>query len=169
LRRRVRRQGAGRAAPRLVVPRAGALRWGSFARRRPAPARASLRRNGARVRRGGAHSRRRTRSGPAADGSGHHRFVPRGRAAGRKVSPKEESLVSLEAAEASRLTLTFAEVTADDLPRVGGKGTNLGALTRAGVSVPPGFCVTTRAFDRFIAALPDRVVHFARLDALAAS
>src|SRR5262245_36131574 len=72
----------------------------------------------------------------------------------------------LEPAEASPLTLTFAEVTADDLPHVGGKGTNLGALTRAGVSVPPGFCVTTRAFDRFIAALPDRGVHFARLDGL---
>src|SRR5947207_940121 len=55
------------------------------------------------------------------------------------------------------LTLSFAEVGPDDLPRVGGKGANLGALTRAGVSVPPGFCITTRAFDRFIAALPEAV------------
>ena len=37
----------------------------------------------------------------------------------------------------------------------GGKGANLGELTRiAGVSVPPGFCVTTRAFDRAMADVP---------------
>jgi pyruvate,water dikinase len=64
------------------------------------------------------------------------------------------------------LTLTFAEVAQDDLPRVGGKAANLGALTRAGVSVPPGFCATTRAFDRFIASLPDPDLHFASLEAL---
>ncbi|HYS09021.1 MAG TPA: phosphoenolpyruvate synthase [Myxococcales bacterium] len=64
------------------------------------------------------------------------------------------------------LTLSFAEVDPDDLSRVGGKGANLGALTRAGVSVPPGFCLTTRAFDRFIAALPDADARFAELDAL---
>jgi pyruvate,water dikinase len=49
---------------------------------------------------------------------------------------------------------------------VGGKAANLGALTRAGVSVPPGFCVTTRGFDRFISSLPDPDLHFASLDAL---
>jgi rifampicin phosphotransferase len=64
------------------------------------------------------------------------------------------------------LTLSFVEVDRDDLPRVGGKGANLGALTRAGVSVPPGFCITTRAFDRFIATLPDADAGFAELDAL---
>jgi phosphohistidine swiveling domain-containing protein len=68
--------------------------------------------------------------------------------------------------DASPLTLTFAELSTDDLPRVGGKGANLGALTRAGVSVPPGFCVTTRAFDRFIAALPHPEARFAALEAL---
>jgi pyruvate,water dikinase len=64
------------------------------------------------------------------------------------------------------LTLTFAEIAQGDLSRVGGKAANLGALTRAGVSVPPGFCVTTRAFDRFIAALTDPDLHFASLEAL---
>jgi pyruvate,water dikinase len=63
-------------------------------------------------------------------------------------------------------TLTFAEVGAEDLPRVGGKGANLGALTRAGVSVPPGFCVTTRAFDQWIDTLPEATAHFAALDTL---
>jgi pyruvate,water dikinase len=64
------------------------------------------------------------------------------------------------------LTLTLAEVNADALAWVGGKGANLGALTRAGVRVPPGYCVTTSAYDRFLAALPDADALFAALDAL---
>src|SRR5262245_22975953 len=72
----------------------------------------------------------------------------------------------VEPADASPLTLTFTEVTAGDLPGVGGKAANLGALTRAGIAVPPGFCVTTHAFDVFMASLPDADAHFARLDEL---
>ena len=64
------------------------------------------------------------------------------------------------------LTLTFSEVSASDLPRVGGKGANLGVLARGGIPVPPGFCVTTEAFDRFVRTLADATAHFARLDAL---
>jgi rifampicin phosphotransferase len=63
-------------------------------------------------------------------------------------------------------TIALADVGPDDLPRVGGKAANLGALTRALVRVPPGFCVTTRAFDRFVGSLPDADAHFAALDAL---
>ncbi len=63
-------------------------------------------------------------------------------------------------------TLPFERVSSDDLPRVGGKGANLGALTRAGIPVPPGFCVTTAAFDRVMAGLADADALFARLDAL---
>lgn len=38
----------------------------------------------------------------------------------------------------------------------GGKGANLGELLRMeGVRVPPGFCVTTRAFARVVAAAPE--------------
>jgi pyruvate,water dikinase len=40
----------------------------------------------------------------------------------------------------------FSEIDEDDLPCVGGKGLNLGKLTRAGFSVPQGFCVTTDAY-----------------------
>lgn len=68
--------------------------------------------------------------------------------------------------DAAHWTRTFAEIGPGDLPRVGGKGANLGALTRAGVRVPPGFCVTTSAFDRFMASLPEREARFAALDAL---
>ena len=64
------------------------------------------------------------------------------------------------------LTLFFADVRASDTSIVGGKGANLGALTRAGVCVPPGFCITTRAFELFIAQVPDSDARFAELDKL---
>lgn len=40
----------------------------------------------------------------------------------------------------------FSEIDEADLSRVGGKGLNLGKLTRAGFQVPQGFCVTTDAY-----------------------
>ncbi|RKU37747.1 hypothetical protein C6496_08855 [Candidatus Poribacteria bacterium] len=40
----------------------------------------------------------------------------------------------------------FSEIDDEDLSRVGGKGLNLGKLTRAGFRVPQGFCVTTDAY-----------------------
>ena len=40
----------------------------------------------------------------------------------------------------------FSEIGEVDLPHVGGKGLNLGKLTRAGFRVPQGFCVTTDAY-----------------------
>jgi phosphoenolpyruvate synthase/pyruvate phosphate dikinase len=50
---------------------------------------------------------------------------------------------------------------------VGGKGANLGALTRLeGVRVPAGFCVTTEAFRRVVAgAVDDRLDALSRLGA----
>src|SRR5215472_6569966 len=47
-------------------------------------------------------------------------------------------------------TLSFDEVDGTRLPEVGGKGANLGELTRAGFPVPPGFCVTTAAYREFL-------------------
>ena len=40
----------------------------------------------------------------------------------------------------------FGDVSRDDVARVGGKGANLGELTRAGLPVPPGFVVTAAAY-----------------------
>ena len=40
----------------------------------------------------------------------------------------------------------FEEVSKADVPRVGGKGANLGEMARAGLPVPGGFVVTTEAF-----------------------
>lgn len=51
--------------------------------------------------------------------------------------------------------LPFSEVGADSVPLVGGKGANLGAMARAGFPVPPGFCVTTAAYQEFVAASPE--------------
>jgi pyruvate,water dikinase len=47
----------------------------------------------------------------------------------------------------------FADIGLRDRPVVGGKGGSLGELTKAGIAVPPGFVVTTGAFEAFIAAL----------------
>jgi pyruvate,water dikinase len=46
-----------------------------------------------------------------------------------------------------RFTLGFAEIGSADHDRVGGKCASLGDMTQAGVAVPPGFAVTTDAFD----------------------
>ena len=44
----------------------------------------------------------------------------------------------------------FDEVTKKDIPTVGGKGANLGELTKAGIPVPPGFIVTATAYFDFL-------------------
>lgn len=44
----------------------------------------------------------------------------------------------------------FNEVGKDDIGLVGGKGANLGEMTQMGLDVPPGFCVTSNAYNYFI-------------------
>ena len=48
------------------------------------------------------------------------------------------------------LVVDLADVSADRLAEVGGKAANLGELIRAGFDVPPGFCVTTRAYRQAV-------------------
>ena len=51
--------------------------------------------------------------------------------------------------------LNFHEIDEEHVAVVGGKGANLGALSRIdGIRVPPGFCVTTNAFRRVMAQAP---------------
>jgi pyruvate,water dikinase len=50
----------------------------------------------------------------------------------------------------------FRDVGIADRPTVGGKGGSLGELTRAGIPVPPGFVVTTSAFEKFLEAIEAR-------------
>ena len=44
------------------------------------------------------------------------------------------------------------EIGRDDIALAGGKGANLGGLSRAGLPVPPGFVVTTAAYEAFVEA-----------------
>src|SRR6478735_3245476 len=48
----------------------------------------------------------------------------------------------------------FQEMDPTDVAGIGGKGAGLAALLRLGVQVPGGFCVTTDAFERTVAASP---------------
>ena len=48
------------------------------------------------------------------------------------------------------MTCSISELRVDDIGLVGGKAANLGELTSSGFQVPPGFVVTTEAFDRFV-------------------
>jgi pyruvate,water dikinase len=50
----------------------------------------------------------------------------------------------------------FPELSFADRPVVGGKSASLGELTRADVPVPPGFVVTTAAFEEFLASADPR-------------
>jgi len=52
----------------------------------------------------------------------------------------------------------FSEIDETDLPTVGGKGLNLGKLTRAGFRVPHGFCVTTDAYRFSVQGLSEQNV-----------
>lgn len=45
---------------------------------------------------------------------------------------------------------TLTELDRTDLKMAGGKGANLGALIKAGLPVPPGFCITTHAYSLFV-------------------
>ena len=62
------------------------------------------------------------------------------------------------------LILPFSQIRAKDLPLVGGKGANLGEMTHADFPIPPGFCLTTTAFQQFI---PDTDEIYQLLDSVA--
>ncbi|ULL13084.1 phosphoenolpyruvate synthase [Paenibacillus sp. H1-7] len=64
--------------------------------------------------------------------------------------------------------LDFQQIDKSSLPLVGGKGANLGEMTRAGFPVPPGFCVTTEAYRAFIGQSARMEDYFARLAAVTA-
>src|SRR5260221_14703539 len=64
--------------------------------------------------------------------------------------------------------LDFQEIDQTQVAVVGGKGANLGGLSRMeGLGVPAGFCVTTDAFQRIMAEAPsidDRLDRLSRLE-----
>jgi pyruvate,water dikinase len=67
----------------------------------------------------------------------------------------------------ARPIVWFEEIGKEDIALVGGKGANLGELTRAGIPVPPGFVVTADTYFRFLEAsgLKPRIIELLeRLD-----
>jgi rifampicin phosphotransferase len=59
----------------------------------------------------------------------------------------------------------FSQVGHGDLEEAGGKGANLGELARAGFPVPPGFVLTTAAYQDFVNAngIAGRILELAAL------
>lgn len=49
-----------------------------------------------------------------------------------------------------KLVVWFEDVDKEDISLVGGKGANLGEMTKAGFPVPPGFIVTSHAYLQFL-------------------
>ena len=52
--------------------------------------------------------------------------------------------------EGRKTVVWFNEVTKKDVPMAGGKGANLGEMTKVGIPVPPGFIVTADAYFDFL-------------------
>ena len=46
--------------------------------------------------------------------------------------------------------LWFRDIKKEDIPKVGGKGSNLGEMYNADIPIPPGFCVTVDAYREFL-------------------
>ncbi len=53
-------------------------------------------------------------------------------------------------AKSKPLTISFNKIDKHSLPLVGGKGANLGEMTKAKFPVPPGFAVTVESYDIFL-------------------
>lgn len=54
----------------------------------------------------------------------------------------------------TKYVLSFNELDKSSLPLVGGKGANLGELSKANFPIPGGFCITTTAYQDFILTSP---------------
>jgi len=74
---------------------------------------------------------------------------------GRDVTMTKRATVTTGGERMGRYVLGFEELDQTRGAIVGGKGAHLGELSRIeGIRVPPGFCVTTNAFQRIIAEAP---------------
>ena len=61
---------------------------------------------------------------------------------------------------ALRYIIFYDEIKDEDLPLVGGKNFNLGKMLKNGIPVPPGFAITSEAYEYFIskAGLKDKIL-----------
>jgi pyruvate,water dikinase len=71
--------------------------------------------------------------------------------------------VPLSQQEATAPVLWFDALSRGDTPIAGGKGANLGELTRAGLPVPPGFVITAAAFHASLESIRPRLTELWRL------
>ena len=87
---------------------------------------------------------------------------PAGRWCARMAEPTLAPGIEGQAANAA--IRSFTDLARDDVEWAGGKGANLGELTRAGLPVPPGFVVGAPAYAAFCEAseLRDRLAASAR-------
>ena len=58
----------------------------------------------------------------------------------------------------------FADLGRGDVAVAGGKGANLGELTRAGLPVPPGFVLATAAYRAFVEEVESEILALAARD-----
>ena len=63
-----------------------------------------------------------------------------------------------------KFTIPFSKISKKDVDIAGGKGASLGEMTRAGITVPPGFVIVADAFDYFMEETPRSVVIDTELD-----
>ncbi len=73
------------------------------------------------------------------------------RRVGGILSPMSPNPFLKEGRKMKRIT-SIADLSKNDIPIAGGKAANLGELVSAGFNVPPGFVLTTLAYDDFISA-----------------
>ena len=61
-------------------------------------------------------------------------------------------------------TIPFTQLNKNDVVAAGGKGANLGEMTKAGFPIPAGFVLTTKAYDAFVQAhgLQQKIVDLAQ-------
>jgi len=64
----------------------------------------------------------------------------------------DETTVAAQATAGQALELVrpFSDIGRSDIALVGGKGANLGEMTRTGLPVPPGFVITVNGYARFL-------------------
>lgn len=56
------------------------------------------------------------------------------------------------------VAVSLGDVDRDDIPRVGGKSANLGAMVRAGLPVPDGFCVPAQTYRAVVDVISDTIL-----------
>ena len=65
-----------------------------------------------------------------------------------------------------KYTNIFKEISSESIATAGGKGANLGEMTKAGFPVPSGFVINTKAYDEFINSFSNLEKFYIKLELL---